>query len=321
MDKKLISVAMCTYNGGKYLKEQLDSIINQTYKNIEIIICDDGSSDNTIEIIKEYSKKYSFIKLFQNEANLGFVKNFEKSISLCSGDYIALADQDDIWKEKKLELFINEIKENLLIYSDAIIMDGDGTISNKELIRPKGNLVKGKCNKAFLFTNCVSGNTLMFKKELLENILPIPETITYHDIWIAFVASTYGTITFTEEAMTYYRRYSEQITSTREKNYKSLRDRFNTKKASNIKSAKDAINNLTIFKKISILDNETKLIIDISLKHLKNFSNSYFSNNLYRVLKKYKDEVFEIKKDKKRIKYVRRLSYGLKMHKLTFFAI
>ncbi len=321
MQNPLISIAMCTYNGEKYLKDQLDSIIKQTYKSIEIIICDDGSTDDTIDIIKEYSKKHTYIKLFQNEVNLGFVKNFEKSISLCHGDYIALADQDDIWKEKKLEQFILNINDNLLIYSDAIIMDGDGTISNKELIRPKGNLVKGKCNKAFLFTNCVSGNTLMFKKELLKYILPIPETITYHDIWIAFVASSYGTITYTEEALTYYRRYSEQITSTREKNYKSLRDRFNTKKDSNIKSVKDAIDNILVFKTIDILDNEIKEIMEISLKHLTTFKNSYFSNKLFRILKKYKDEVFAIKKENKRMKYVRRISYGLKAHIISFFTI
>ncbi|XOB61352.1 glycosyltransferase family 2 protein [Campylobacterota bacterium DY0563] len=321
MDEKLISVAMCTYNGGKYLKEQLDSIINQTYKNIEIIICDDGSTDNTIDIIKNYSKKYNFIKLFQNETNLGFVKNFEKSISLCKGDYIALADQDDIWKVNKLEVFLCEIGDNLLIYSDAIIMDGEGTISNNELIRPKGNLVKGRCNKAFLFTNCVSGNTLMFKKELIKDIVPIPEKITYHDIWIAFVASSLGTITFTQEALTYYRRYAEQITSTREKNYKSFIDRFQTKKASNLKSAKDIIDNLSIFETLEYLDKDIKLIIKESLIHFNNFSNSYFNYKLFKILKKYKDEVFAIKKDKKRLKYIRRISYGLKAHIISLFTI
>ena len=167
---KLISIAMCTYNGERFVKEQIDSIIAQSYTKFELIVVDDCSKDNTINIIKDYQSKDDRIKLFQNENNLGFVKNFEKAISLCSGDYIALADQDDIWKKDKIEVFIKNIGDNLLIYSDAILIDQYSKEIGKELIRPNGNLVEGKCNKAFIFYNCVSGNTLMFKKELIKYI-------------------------------------------------------------------------------------------------------------------------------------------------------
>ena len=92
----LISIAIATYNGEKYLEEQLDSIYAQTYKNIEVIVTDDCSSDKTVEILKKYYKSHG-LKYVINETNLGFVKNFEKAISLCRGDYIALSDQDDIW--------------------------------------------------------------------------------------------------------------------------------------------------------------------------------------------------------------------------------
>ena len=101
MQNKLVSIAMATYNGEKYLKEQLDSIYAQTYKDIEVIVCDDCSSDKTVEILDEYKEKYG-LKYYINEKNLGFKKNFEKAISLCSGDFIALADQDDIWIENKI---------------------------------------------------------------------------------------------------------------------------------------------------------------------------------------------------------------------------
>ena len=119
----LVSIAMCTYNGEKYLRGQLDSIIGQTYKNLEIIIVDDGSKDATMHILNTYASIDNRIKIFQNEKNLGFVQNFSKAISLCNGDFIALADQDDIWKKNKIEVFINEIGENTLIYSDAQLMD------------------------------------------------------------------------------------------------------------------------------------------------------------------------------------------------------
>ena len=128
----LISIAMCSYNGERFIKEQIDSIIAQTYKNFELIIVDDGSKDNTINIIKEYQLKDHRIKLFQNDNNLGFVKNFEKAISLCSGDFIALADQDDVWKKNKLEVFLKNINGNMLIYSDAILIDQHSKETGKQ---------------------------------------------------------------------------------------------------------------------------------------------------------------------------------------------
>ena len=85
----LISIAMCTYNGERFLNEQISSILEQTYRNFELVIVDDNSKDNTINIIKEYQSKDNRIKLFQNNKNIGFLKNFEKAISLCRGDFIA----------------------------------------------------------------------------------------------------------------------------------------------------------------------------------------------------------------------------------------
>lgn len=120
MKNKLVSIAMATYNGEKYLKEQLDSIYAQTYKNIEVIVCDDCSSDKTVEILDEYKEKYG-LKYYINEKNLGFKKNFEKAISLCSGDFIALADQDDIWIESKIEIFLKSKGiDNLIYMSDYL---------------------------------------------------------------------------------------------------------------------------------------------------------------------------------------------------------
>ncbi len=111
----LVSIAMTTYNGEKYLSAQLDSILNQTYKNLEIIICDDCSTDDTRQILTNYSKKDSRIKLFFNDKNLGYSKNFQKAISLCTGNFISLSDQDDIWIPEKISLGINNIQNYDLI--------------------------------------------------------------------------------------------------------------------------------------------------------------------------------------------------------------
>ena len=322
LEDKLISIAMCSYNGERFIKEQIDSILDQSYSNFELIITDDCSSDTTIDIIKNYQENDKRIKLYQNDTNLGFVKNFEKAISLCKGEYIALADQDDIWKKDKLKIFIENIDENVLIYSDAILIDEHSQSMNKELIRPTNDLVSGSNNRAFILTNCVSGNTLMFKKALLQYILPIPDDVSFHDIWIAFVASTYGSITFTNESMTYYRRYPEQVTKSREKNYESFFDRFEKKKDIRLKSANVAIKDLNLFLSLKILKNEeTREIIEMLIKHFENYEHIYYNKSLHKILKKYKDDVFAIRKKNKRNKRVIRTSMGLKLHTKTFFVV
>src|ERR1700742_3478188 len=103
IQEPLISVALCTYSGEKFLQEQMDSILAQTYKNLEIVIVDDCSTDRTIDIINSYAEKDKRIKLFQNDTNLGFNKNFEKALSLTTGEYISISDQDDTWLPQKLQ--------------------------------------------------------------------------------------------------------------------------------------------------------------------------------------------------------------------------
>ena len=122
----LVSIALCTFNGAKYLSEQVESILNQTYTNLEIIICDDCSSDDTPDIISKYLSKDRRIKMFVNTTNLGCNKNFEKAISLTSGEYIAISDQDDIWEPYKIEELVNNIGDNWLIFSNSSLIDTDG---------------------------------------------------------------------------------------------------------------------------------------------------------------------------------------------------
>lgn len=310
MQNKLISIAMCTYNGEKFIKEQLDSILDQTYKNIEIIIVDDVSNDTTVEIIQNY--KDNRIKFFKNEKNLGFVKNFEKAISLCSGDYIALADQDDIWKNYKIEKFIQEIGDNLLIYSDAILIDKDSKEIGKELIRPVTNLISGSNTKAFLFYNCISGNTMMFSKELIKHIIPINKKFSFHDSWIAFIANSLGKVTYTEEAMIYYRRYDEQVTRTRTKNYNSVLDKLRQKKDIKMLLAKNRMDDYIALKELPFLDKSIYSILDLLIQHYKDYDKGIYNYTLYKVLLNDKDSYFAIKAENKRKAYSRKLSMKFK---------
>jgi len=322
MQTKLISIAMCTYNGEAYIKEQLDSILKQSYTNLEIIITDDKSSDKTIEIIKEYQRDDERIKFYENEINLGFLKNFEKAISLCSGDYIALADQDDIWKLNKLETFIQAIQGHSLVYSDAIIIDKESKEVGIELVRPKSNLCKGACNKAFFLNNFVSGNTMMFQKELVEHILPIPEKMSYHDIWIGYVASTYGEITYTQEAMTYYRKYEGQVTHQGDIIPSNIFARLEYKKNLRLKVAKIRAADCEAFLSLKILqDKDTIKILELLLEHYKNFDKIFFNYKLYKLLKLYTQELFCSIRESKRNRRAFRTAVGLKLKIISFFIL
>ena len=205
---QLISIAVATYNGEKYLVEQLDSIYAQTHKNIEVIVTDDGSIDATIKILKEYKKSHG-LQYYTNDANLGFVKNFERAISLCSGDYIALADQDDIWEENKLEVLLKEIGHNLLIHSDCKIIDEKNNIVQN---RWKEKIGFDISVEKLMFANSVTGCTVLFKKELTVAALPFPDGLAYHDWWLAMSAAMQNKIIYTEEPLTRYRQHMGQNT-------------------------------------------------------------------------------------------------------------
>lgn len=320
MSKVLVSIAMCTYNGERFIKEQLDSILNQSYLNIELIITDDGSTDKTIEILEEYQKKDTRIKVHKNEKKLGFIKNFEKAISLTKGEYIALADQDDVWKKNKIERFLEEIKENILIYSDALLIDKNSHSLNKQLIRPNRNLIKGRNNQSFIFYNCVSGNTIMFKKELIPYILPIPQEVSFHDIWIAFVASSIGTIDYTDEAMIYYRRYPQQITKTVKKNYSSPLNRFKEKNSNKIKIAQSSILHYEALQQLPRLDEETKDLLSLLINHYLLYNKGLFNVKLYNFLIKNKYKLFAIKTSTKHKSYAKKIAMKLKLHQLLLFS-
>jgi len=205
MINPLISIAMATYNGEKYLEEQLDSIYAQTYKNIEVIVTDDCSTDKTVEILEQYSKSHG-LKYYVNEENLGFVKNFEKAITLCKGEYIALSDQDDIWETDKIYTLYQYMKDALLIHSDALLIDDAGDVIEPSYTQNSHKVLRKDIIEYF-FNNDVTGCTMMFSRKLLSMILPIPENIIAHDWWIAIQAKQQGKITYVPGARVRYRQH------------------------------------------------------------------------------------------------------------------
>lgn len=203
---RTVSVAMTTYNGQHYIREQLDSILEQTYIPDEIIIVDDCSSDATMEILNTYARAhYDIMKIYQNESNLGYIKNFEKAISLCSSQYIALSDQDDIWMHNKLEVLLNGIGDSLLIHSDAHIIDAEGNILKKSYSKSaRKRTVLNYFDMVYF--NSVTGCTTLFKRELFSMTAPFPE-IMPHDWWLGMVAVFSDSIEYCSDPLIMYRQH------------------------------------------------------------------------------------------------------------------
>lgn len=215
----MLSIAMTTYNGSKYIAQQLESISKQTIQNYELVICDDCSKDSTVEIIKTFQQKDSRIKLFCNEVNLGFKKNFEKAVQLCQGEYIALCDQDDVWTENHLEALYSNIGDNYVIAGNNELVDKDLQSLNLTFFDShlfsieKYPTNKDVLRKILLSGNCFQGASMMLKKDIIQYYLPLPEKINYHDSWLAALACSLNKFTVTETVITKYRQHEAQVTS------------------------------------------------------------------------------------------------------------
>jgi glycosyltransferase involved in cell wall biosynthesis len=207
-----VSIALCTYNGARYLPAQLDSILGQTWKNIEVIIVDDCSTDETKALIAIYGQKDNRIHFFENESNLGYNKNFEKAFSLCTGEFIAISDQDDIWELNKIERMINNWPEgSLFVYSLSGNFAGDNFETRTEAAKIRYAPVDDI--HQLVFNSPVHGHACIFKKELLKQCLPFPADI-YYDWWMSMHAASAGVIGCIPITLTWHRDHSQNSSRT-----------------------------------------------------------------------------------------------------------
>jgi glycosyltransferase involved in cell wall biosynthesis len=213
MENCKISVALASYNGANYLKEQLESVYAQSLLPDEVIVCDDCSTDNSIEILNEYKEKYC-LTYFINEKNLGFVKNFEKAISLCSGDYIALSDQDDVWFPQKIEFLYNEMitceiknpDQPIIVHHDVYIVDENLKNNGIRFLKKKGK-VAGL--RDLLFGNSkVQGASSLFNRKLKELCFPLPDNVPLHDLYMSYVCACFGIRKLICEPLMLYRQHA-----------------------------------------------------------------------------------------------------------------
>lgn len=200
----LVSIALCTYNGERYINQQIESLLAQTYPNIEIIIIDDNSTDGTLAVSEFYKKKDDRIRLLINEVNLGFNKNFKTAISACTGEFVAPCDQDDIWHPDKIERLVEAIRDQDLSYSDSELIDEAGNPINCRISTLR-RMYSGRNPLAFLLTNCISGHAMLVRKNLLSTI-DIPEDL-YYDWWIAIAACARNGIGYVDRPLVKFRRH------------------------------------------------------------------------------------------------------------------
>ena len=266
---KKILILISTYNGEKYLKEQLDSIFSQSYKDFEIIARDDGSSDETINILKSFN-----IKILETSKNLGaklsFTKLLEYAIENTDAEYFMFCDQDDIWKSDKIEKTLKKMQElenlhgnkiPLLVHTDLEVVNEkleilSDSMWKSEHINPRANTL----NK-LLIQNTITGCTMMINRNLAMKSLSISSKAIMHDWWIGLVATTFGKIGFIEESTMKYRQHGENDTGAKTYDYKFIINKL--KKFSDINIDKNIFQSEDFLKEYKEeLDEKSKIMLE-----------------------------------------------------------
>lgn len=211
-----VSVVLATYNGAKFLPEQLRSIIGQLREKDELIIVDDCSTDKTVNILEEL--RDDRIVLLKNRVNRGVFATFELGLNHASNKYILLSDQDDIWLDGKvvaiLECFNNSPAKTCLIVSDAKVINSDGDVVRESFMKMRGGFKYGFLNN--FVKNRYLGCTLAIRCDLLKLALPFPRYIPQHDIWLGLLAEVYGRTEYISQPLILYRRHGNNTSPGRQ---------------------------------------------------------------------------------------------------------
>lgn len=218
-----VAIVMATYNGEKYIREQIDSILSSTHQDFELFIYDDGSKDSTVSIINEYqTNSPSQIHVFQNEVNLGLTTNFLRALCRTSANYVMFCDQDDFWKPTKIELTLKHMKQveeqvgqhiPVAVFTDAFVADQDLAVIEESFFESTHLDPMMTDLPHLLMENKLIGCTVMINGELRRIIQenPFPQKAKYHDWWVALIASSMGRLYFINESTLYYRQHSGNI--------------------------------------------------------------------------------------------------------------
>ena len=220
--KEQIDILLATYNGEKYLKQQIDSILNQTYQNIRLIISDDGSNDKTREILKQYEQKEERVIVYEQNENLGCIKNFEFLLKKVENDIYMLSDQDDVWMPEKIEKTYEKLEKEKadLVFTDLEVVDSELQtiyVSFNDFMKLSRKIHKYiNTDKINYLYNCVTGCTILSRKKWIDRILPLPTHSKYvlHDHWIGLMVSLEGKLAYLPEKYIQYRQHEDNEVGT-----------------------------------------------------------------------------------------------------------
>lgn len=222
----MINIIMCTYNGEKYIAEQLQSIMDNTFSDWKLYIYDDQSTDGTESIVDKFIEKYGDKIIFiTNKMKKGAIKNFLTAIyeigcNMCSDDYIMLCDQDDVWNRDKIQKTYTTIKNfekttdnrvPLLVCTDVTVVDEKLQVINDSFRRMNNYNINSLDFSHIIMENKVQGCTAMLNKSLAEMLYRLPDKATMHDGWLALIASAFGKIYYIDEPTMLYRQHSNNV--------------------------------------------------------------------------------------------------------------
>lgn len=300
MNSELVSIVMATYNGEKYLRQQMDSILAQTYGHFELIVVDDASTDRTIPILQEYAASDDRVQVFPAEKNIGFVANFERGLRLVKGEFIAFSDQDDVFREDKIELLQNALIANQncdLVISDLTVIDESG----KEIVRSmwRYQRLKPKPGKPFrrlIYNNFATGCAMMIRRRLLDFALPFPPDCHAHDWWLAVVAASFngGGICLVNDPLTAYRQHGKNVMGAKAATgleIKTIIDRINML-ARSVSAAEKMVNywkpniaNLSGYLRMNFWTSNERSVIENTKETLEGYWSDQNSSLMSRLIK------------------------------------
>lgn len=296
----MINIVMATYNGEKFIREQLDSIFSQTFTDWRLIVSDDCSTDETVNIVREYQEAYpNKILLIENQEPSGSAQNnFYRALKYATADYIMLSDQDDVWLPGKVEETFSVMKQleeaygkelPLLVHTDLKVVDENLKVINSSIFDMQ-NMDSGRCAlNNLLVQNIVTGCTVMVNKNLLSFLEKTPKHSVMHDMWMALIASAFGEIGFLNKSTILYRQHGKNANGAKDvKSFKYFLDKiFNLKEAHqgllNQYKQADEFKNI-LFEKLA--ENQLAMLKSYSEFEELNCIERYIALREYRLFKK-----------------------------------